>query len=44
MLHEHRSEALLVLDFHAVENATVRIDADEEILRGLEVLQNLCRI
>ena len=42
MFDEHRREALLVLDLHAVENAAVGVDADEEFLRGFEIAQGLC--
>src|SRR5205814_7975276 len=44
MLDEHRGETLLVLDLHAVENAAVRVDPDEEFLRGFEVPQDLRRV
>jgi hypothetical protein len=44
MFDEHRSEALLVLDLHAVEDATVGIDANEQFFRRFGVAQNLCGI
>ena len=37
MLDKHGGEVLLVLDLHAVENAAVGIDADEELFTGLVV-------
>jgi hypothetical protein len=41
MLDEHRSETFLVLDFHAVENAAIGIDADKEFPRGFEIAEDL---
>src|SRR5258707_5524678 len=41
MFDKHWSEALLVLDLHAVENAAVRVDADEERFGRFEVLETL---
>ena len=37
MLDKHGSEAFLMLDLHAVENAAVGIDSDEELFIGLVV-------
>src|SRR6185437_1919334 len=44
MLDEHRRETLLMLDFHAVENAAVGVNADKEFFRGFEIAQYLCRV
>ena len=44
MFDEHRGEALLVFDLHAVEDAAVGVDADEEFLRWLELAQYVCWI
>ena len=41
MLNKHRGETFLMLDLHAVENATVGIDADEKILGRFELAQNV---
>ena len=37
MFDKHGREALLVLDFHAVENAAIGIDADKELLGRFEI-------
>src|SRR5439155_19678737 len=44
MFDKHRCETFLVLDLHAVENAAVRVDADEKFLRGFEFAQDLGRV
>jgi hypothetical protein len=44
MLDEHRRETLLVLDFHAVENAAVGVDANKGFVRWSEIAQDLCGI
>ena len=44
VLHKHRREAFLLLDFHRVEHAAVGVDADEEIVFWLEVAEDLCGI
>lgn len=42
MFDEHRRETFFMLDLHAVEDAAVRIDADEEFFAGLKLAQDLC--
>jgi hypothetical protein len=44
MFDVHRRETLLMLDLHAVENATVRVDANEELAGRFEIAQDLCWI
>jgi hypothetical protein len=41
MFDEHRREALLVLEFHGVEDTAIGINADKEFLCGFQVFQDL---
>jgi hypothetical protein len=41
MFYEHGRKTFLVLDFHAVENAAVGVDADEELASGFEIAKDL---
>jgi len=41
VLDEHRRKALLVLDFHAVENTAIGVDADEELFGWFEIAKDL---
>ena len=40
-LDEHRSETFLMFDLHAVEDAAIGVDANEEFTGGLEIAQCL---
>jgi len=42
MFDEHRRETLLMFDLHAVEDAAVGIDADEELLGRFESRAKTC--
>jgi len=41
VLDEHRREALLVFDLHAVENAPIGVDANKEFPGRFEIAQHL---
>src|SRR4030042_4380240 len=42
--YQPRAEALAMLDSHRIKGATVRIDADKELVLWLKFLQKFCRV